>query len=300
MNEMNNQGNGFNNQNVNFENQNLNYENNNYGENNYNQFNQEQGNNMSHQNDNEEKSNKSYCGLLVVFMVISLLLTGFIVYDKVIKKDEAPKQETNDNNKENQTSTGVKVEELMFKTFKGSSNIELRLPKLIGNTETIKKLNDTIQEDMINSYLINVEEIMGFIDEYIEDEDNNYKTREDLGDVVDGEISCFKETSVDYKVYQKNDVLAIEIINSSCPRASGDLDNTGSYYFYDIVKDSNIDYVEAAERFNAKIVNEVHDENEKDIEPCKTFKDLKKNNDYEVSISINEKNDMEVVCANHY
>ncbi len=34
----------------------------------------------------EEK--KSYGGLLVVFMVISLLLAGFIVYDKVIKDDE--------------------------------------------------------------------------------------------------------------------------------------------------------------------------------------------------------------------
>ena len=34
----------------------------------------------------EEK--KSYFGLLVVFMVISLLLAGFIVYDKVIKKEE--------------------------------------------------------------------------------------------------------------------------------------------------------------------------------------------------------------------
>ena len=34
----------------------------------------------------EEK--KSYCGLLIVFMVISLLLAGFIVYDKVLKKEE--------------------------------------------------------------------------------------------------------------------------------------------------------------------------------------------------------------------
>ncbi len=34
----------------------------------------------------EEK--KSYCGLLVVFMIISLLLAGFIIYDKVIKADE--------------------------------------------------------------------------------------------------------------------------------------------------------------------------------------------------------------------
>ena len=36
----------------------------------------------------KKKEDKSYCGLLIVFMIISLLLAGFIVYDKAIKKEE--------------------------------------------------------------------------------------------------------------------------------------------------------------------------------------------------------------------
>lgn len=90
MNEMNNgENNNLNNQNI--EQQNLNANNTNH-----------QAQPVSNQVEPQKKNeNKSYCGLLIVFMVISLLLAGFIVYDKLLKKEESVKQgEHNDSVKE--------------------------------------------------------------------------------------------------------------------------------------------------------------------------------------------------------
>ncbi len=56
---------------------------------------------VNNQEPPKKETKKSYCGLLIVFMFISLLLAGFIVYDKVIKKEEPVKQgENNDPIKE--------------------------------------------------------------------------------------------------------------------------------------------------------------------------------------------------------
>lgn len=41
----------------------------------------------------KKENNKNYCGLLIVFMVISLLLAGFIVYDKCLKKEKIKEPE---------------------------------------------------------------------------------------------------------------------------------------------------------------------------------------------------------------
>ncbi len=58
----------------------------------------------------KQEEKKSYCGLLVVFMVISLLLAGYIVYDKTTKKEEPPKHEE-DNSSLNNDSENNKVTE---------------------------------------------------------------------------------------------------------------------------------------------------------------------------------------------
>ena len=98
MNEMNNGENNFNNQN--------------FGQQNMNQNNvvepvQQQYVQPTEPPKKEEK--KSYCGLLIVFMVISLLLTGYIVYDKVIKKEEPIKQnEEKEINKPQDEAIGFK------------------------------------------------------------------------------------------------------------------------------------------------------------------------------------------------
>lgn len=81
MNGMNNGNNGFNNQNMN----------------NYQELNNQPLNNNQH----EEPLKKSYSGLLIIFMVISLLLAGFIFYDKVIKKNEPINQCENNKQEEN-------------------------------------------------------------------------------------------------------------------------------------------------------------------------------------------------------
>ena len=57
---------------------------------------------------NSEPPKKSYCGLLIVFMIISLLLAGYIVYDKCLKKEEKddPVEE-----RQNQEENNIEKEE---------------------------------------------------------------------------------------------------------------------------------------------------------------------------------------------
>lgn len=68
-------------------------------------------------NQEPPKKEKSYLGLLIVFMVISLLLAGFIVYDKVINKDEPVKQDDSTYNKNGEEPKTV-VEEVQIDSEK--------------------------------------------------------------------------------------------------------------------------------------------------------------------------------------
>ena len=89
MNEMNNGENNFNNQN--------------FGQPNMNQNNVVEPVQQQHVQPTEppkKEEKKSYCGLLIVFMVISLLLAGYIVYDKAIKKEEIKEPEKQEEIKE--------------------------------------------------------------------------------------------------------------------------------------------------------------------------------------------------------
>ncbi len=85
-----NQDNGFNSNNE--------YNPNNYNENSYEPNYQNVDNNMNNyqpnpENHEKEEPKKSNNALLIVFMIISLLLAGYIVYDKAIKKEEVKEPE---------------------------------------------------------------------------------------------------------------------------------------------------------------------------------------------------------------
>ena len=137
MNEMNNEGNN----NQNFEQQNMNQNNNEEPV-------QEQPI-QPEQPVNEppkKESKKSYCGLLIVFMIISLLLAGFIVYDKTSKKEEPVKpEEKHDLPKE-------EIVDKFYETYDENS-IVLKGEENNGNiyaVESISGLKDKAIEKIIN------------------------------------------------------------------------------------------------------------------------------------------------------
>ena len=96
MNQDNNLNNGYN-QNPSMNNQNINYNQPNYqnipnNNQNYNLSSNQVNQNLP-ENNNKKEPKKSNNVLLILFMLISLLLAGYIVYDKVIKKEEIKEPE---------------------------------------------------------------------------------------------------------------------------------------------------------------------------------------------------------------
>lgn len=169
MNEMNNQENEFNNQD------------NDYDLNNYNQSNLNQEvNNLSHQNDNNhnvDSPKKSYRGLLIIFMIISLFLAGFIVYDKALKKEEIPKQvETNideDKNQQNNNESEV-VEELIDNYKIISETVEGYKKKFYLVKKSASSTHDYEVVKYLGKTLENFESYFGFYNNkiYYSDEQN--------------------------------------------------------------------------------------------------------------------------------
>ena len=229
--------------------------------------------------------------MVAILLLLVIGLAGFIAYDKYFKEQEPVKQDNNQTDK-------VKVEEYIAtidnNTMTGDNSV-IRLPRIVGNTKTINQLNKKIQSSLINSYIFEVDELINYIDEKTSDD---FTTKEVLVDELDNIISCFRDVSVTYETYEKNGILVISLVENRCTGASGPFDNTDKFYFYDIANDKELDYIEAAEKFGAKIDNLIEDENGNELTPCKTYKDLKQNDGrYGIIIDIYDNNKMTVTCG---
>ena len=158
MNEMNNGDNGFNNQNFE-QNQNTNYQ----AESVNNQDNMIQSRQPVNNQVEPPKKEKSYCGLLVVFMVISLLLAGFIIYDKVIKKEEIKTIEPKTENLEktellqkiDNSKNWVymeKIAEYEIVNAKDGKNVNVTYEYPVINIDSVdaKKFNDDSKKEVVD------------------------------------------------------------------------------------------------------------------------------------------------------
>ena len=109
----------------------------------------------------EEK--KSYFGLLVVFMVISLLLAGFIIYDKVIKKEEIKTIEPKTENLEktellqkiDNSKNWVymeKIAEYEIVNAKDGKNVNVTYEYPVINIDSVdaKKFNDDSKKEVVD------------------------------------------------------------------------------------------------------------------------------------------------------
>ena len=242
-------------------------------------------------NEQYTKPPKRSNALVAILLLLVIGLAGFIAYDKYFKEQEPVKQDNNQTDK-------VKVEEYIAtidnNTMTGANSV-IRLPRIVGNTKTINQLNKKIQSSLIDSYIFEVDELINFLDEKTSDD---FTTKEVLVDEIDNIISCFRNVSVTYETYEKNGILVISLVENRCTGASGPFDNTDKFYFYDIANDKELDYIEAAEKFGAKIDNLIEDENGNELTPCKTYKDLKQNDGrYGIIIDIYDNNKMTVTCG---
>lgn len=204
---------------------------------------------------NQESPKKSNALIIILLLLLVIGLAGFIVYDKVIKKDEPPKQEET-NNVEEPIKTTEKVE---VANAYHSTDEYFTVPKLTGNSENISNINKKIENDVITSVKNAKEEIIDAIDNTetknklkqfeIKDLDSAYKLIKFLQeDFPYGGVG-----TVGYKSYFKNNTIAIWLddlvfCNASCPTQGGEF-----WYFFDIENDKEIYYREAAKRFNATI-----------------------------------------------
>ena len=209
---------------------------------------------------------KSYCGLLIVFMIISLLLTGYIVYDKVIEKEEVkePKQEE----KTGDVDTTPAKEEVKVVNAYASSDGLVVLPKLTGSSENITKFNKSIYDYIIvdtetdrasiiedytdeesrTSYQKFVDEIKK-TDYVVKDYDSLYK----FVKYVTSDGRNFSDFSIGYEKYQYNDIIAIHLLPFNYCNATCLGNKPTDWYFYDVKNDKKIDYIEAAKVFNATL-----------------------------------------------
>ena len=202
----------------------------------------------------ETKNNKTIVGILVLFVISTLLLGGYIIYDKIITKPENNSVEQNNSNgieKGNQNSQtqvsndtisvldAVNYTDDYYKLFK------VKLPKIVGaNSQVLSKLNDTILNEVLpRTY--------GHAVCHAEMEDD-----------------CMnKGSTVDYSYIVKNNVVAIYIY-SSVPDGANAMPASGNglfyyNYFYDITNDKSLSLGEAAERMNIT-----------DIDGANTYSDL--------------------------
>ena len=189
----------------------------------------------------ETKKNKSFGGILAVFVILTLLLGGYIIYDKIMTKPENNVVEHNNSNetaKENQNSQtpvssntisvldAVNYTDSYYKLFK------VKLPKIVGtNSQIISKLNDTILNEVLPRTYGHA-----------------------VCHAVMGNDCMNKGSTVDYNYIIKNNIVAIYIYSSvpdgakAMPASGGGLFHYN--YFYDITNDKTLSLGEAAEKMN--------------------------------------------------
>ena len=275
---------------------------------------------VNNQEPPKKETKKSYGGLLIVFMVISLLLAGFVVYDKVIKKEEPVKQCENDKQKESieeRTTQEKNSEEIInneetSNTTKSTEKIEvvdayvnvegfgiykgkgIKIPKITGSSAVIKELNNKIMVSALKTTLNYKDSMM--LQLASEDEVKKEITIEDSWA---SSYDCYKGFNYSYKYYKKNDVLIINVIydyeenhvvynDAACWNATGKASNYDDYYFYDIKNDKILSFDEAAQKLNAKFDKESE---------CNNYNSLKNGNSWGTfEAKLDSKGNMTISC----
>ena len=237
-----NQDNNFNNQNTN----------NGYNQNsnmNYNQSSNQNYNNVPVQNNNQkEEPKKGNNVLLILFMVISLLLAGYIVYDKALKKEEVKEPEKIVVEEKEQLK---KVE--VINAYKSEDEL-LVVPKLDGNSNGILDFNKKIENRVISlaKLLKDALEKTNYFEEKLtfNYEVNNFDSVYELIKSIQNleDESLGKKYS--FSTYNKDGLIALKLeAPQFCQASCGPYVET--WYFYDTNNDREISYKEAAKKFNA-------------------------------------------------
>lgn len=249
--------------------------------------------------------------LLIIFMVISIALAGFLFYDKLLKEKDTnwcqvqgnENNNTNENNSENKNTdennsnqTGeIQVVDAYAKVTSYSvyAGKEIKIPKLTGNSNAVISFNDKILKDSLDA-------IIGYKDRMMNNlasVENNKIVAETESYAISNFYDCYNSFNFSYSHFTKNDIISIKVDydldNSTldegmCHNATGDSFDADEYYFYDIKNDKELSFKEAAEKFNTTF--------EEDSE-CKSLSDL---NDLEkwgtLEIDLDEEQNMKISC----
>ena len=280
---------------------------------------------FNNQGVNNEPPKKSYCGLLVVFMVISLLLAGLVVYECAFKEKETPENNCPPTSTESpkpseactptSTEEEPKKEETSAQTTKDVKVVDaytatdlndpykdavIKIPKIDGNTQTILALNYKIMTDALS----NISKYKDFmVNQMGEVENGKIKIAKDAEeDIVASFFDCYKLYYYKYETKKIGDVIIIQVLyeldpthkyvssSLNCWNASGSSANRNDFYFYDVANDKVLTFAEGAERVKAKFDSDSQ---------CKKYTDINTmiNKNYSVSGKFNANNDFVVRCA---
>ncbi len=150
--------------------------------------------------------------LLAVFAILTFILSGYTIYDKILKTE----------------NEAISIADAVNYTDGYYNIFNVKLPKIVGkNSKNISKLNDTILNEVLPSTYGHVA----------------------CHAILDNE--CMNEGStVDYRYIIKNNVVAIYVY-SSVPNGAKAVPATGDglfkyNYFYDIKNDKILTFDEAA------------------------------------------------------
>ena len=183
--------------------------------------------------------------LLIIFMVISIALAGFLVYDKLLKEKDtnwcqeqgnennntnennSENKNTNENNSENKNTdennsenkntnennsnqTGkIQVVDAYVKVagYSVYAGKEIKIPKLTGNSNAVISFNDKILKDSLDS-------IIGYKDRMMNnlaDVENNKIFVVTESYVISNYYDCYNSFNFSYSHFTKNDIITIKV-----------------------------------------------------------------------------------------
>ena len=229
--------------------------------------------------------------LTVILILLVLGLAGFIVYDKVIKKDETTGQsEVSNGNTAEPVKSTEKIE--VVDAYHSSDNYFI-VPKLTGNSANVSNFNETLKKEAINyikqqkeewikefedrikelgdaeenrKYIPSLESALQKLKNVnyeINDFDSAYKVaklfkefqtpQKDIDLFEDGLTYGLEIGKVKYVSNTKNNIIAIVFDSATyCPASCGATEDAG-WYFYDTENDQTISFEEAVKKFGATL-----------------------------------------------
>lgn len=164
--------------------------------------------------------------VIAVLLIVTLALSGFIVYDKFIKEDEVVLND-NVNNGNNNPVVEEKIDVVDGVSYSDSyydGKIKVTIPKFTGSSSNLEKLNKQMAEDILKDAYGGAVALAG-----------------DFGDYgKDG-------FTTDYEYVEKNNIIAIyATTRANGGKYPGSGDGVKRYnYFYDIKNDKVLTLVEA-------------------------------------------------------